>query len=75
MGLETSSPSLACLVYSHGGLWLPRRGLSFGARMKFTYTPETLLLQGAHGKFEYHRTSEAIGPACLPARERSGIAV
>src|SRR5258708_2362437 len=31
-----------------------------------------MLLKGPYGEFEFHRTSKAIGPACLPARQRAG---
>jgi hypothetical protein len=34
-----------------------------------------IVLKGPYGEFEFHRTSKAIGPACLPARQRAGAQV
>jgi hypothetical protein len=40
-----------------------------------TLTSETMTLKGRFGEFKHHRASRPMSPACLPMRQRGGVAV
>jgi hypothetical protein len=40
-----------------------------------TLTSGTMILKGRFGEFKHHRASESMNPACLPVRQRGGMAV
>ena len=65
-------------VYSSIGTFVAPSSIEWRAIWgtdKISLHSGTMLLKGPYGEFEYHRTSKAISPACLPARQRSGMAV
>jgi hypothetical protein len=65
-------------VYSSTGIFVAPNSIEWRAIWgidKISLHSKTMLLKGPYGEFEYHRTSKAISPACLPARQRSGISV
>jgi hypothetical protein len=40
-----------------------------------TLTSGTMALKGRFGEFKHHRASKPMSPACLPVRQRGGMAV
>jgi hypothetical protein len=65
-------------VYSSTGAFVAPNSIEWRAIWgvdKISLHSGAMLLKGPYGEFEFHRTTKAISPACLPARQRSGTEV
>jgi hypothetical protein len=65
-------------VYSSMGAFVAPNSIEWRAIWgvdKISARSGMMLLEGPYGEFEFHRTTKAISPSCLPAKQRSGTEV
>jgi hypothetical protein len=65
-------------VFSAGGVFVSPNSIEWQniwGTDTVTLTSGTMTLKGRFGEFEHHRASKPMSPACLPIRQRGGVAV
>jgi hypothetical protein len=65
-------------VFSASGIFASPNSIewqNFWGTDTVTLTSGTMTLKGRFGEFEHHRASKPMSPACLPMRQRGGVAV